>query len=145
MELETVHWVRESYLAFPSVAEWVFRICEGGQRWPASLFVWDRRKVNEYCCWCLLPFAACGKMEGDHLVLVSPLVMGKWIERERSVEPHLCLDSSISLFIFPPHAKGGLPNSCHGECVCVCDSVWSLDALQTGNAFSLNFNIYSNV
>lgn len=50
-------------------------------------------------------------MEGDHLVPVSSFVMGKWIVRERSVEPHLCLDSSISLFIFPPHGQGGLPNS----------------------------------
>ncbi len=44
-------------------------------------------------------------MEGDHLVPVSPFVMGKWIVREGSVEPHLCLDSSISLFIFPHMAR----------------------------------------
>lgn len=95
-------------------------ICAGGQRWPASLFGWDRLKVNEYCCWCLLVFWATGKMEGNHLVPGSPFVTGKWIVRERSVKPHLCLDSSISLFLSPPHGQGALPNSCTGVCVWVC-------------------------
>lgn len=142
-KLETVHWVQQSYLSLSSVAEWVRNSC--GRSMAACIFVRDRRKVNEYCCWCQLLFWASGTMEGDHLVLVSPLVMGKWIVRERSVEPHLSLDSSISLFIFPPHAQGGLPNSCNYVCVCVCVSVWSRDALHVGNACSLNFHICSTV
>lgn len=57
-------------------------------------------------------------MEGDHLVPVSPFVMWKWIVRERGVKPHLCLDSSISLFMFPPHGQGSLPNACTRVCMC---------------------------
>lgn len=73
----------------------------GASTEPASLFVGDRQKVNEYCCSCLLPLGASGKMEEDHLALVSSLLMRKWIVRERSVRSGLCLDSSISSFTFP--------------------------------------------
>lgn len=117
-----------------------FQIGAGGQRPHASSFVWDRRKVNDYCCWCLLLFWTSGKKEGDYLVPLSPLGMGKWIVRERSVEPHLRLDSSISLFIFPYTWPGQPAKSMH---MCEHEYVWSVDALQTGNAFSLNFNKYS--
>lgn len=61
-------------------------------------------------------------MEGDHWAPMSRFLMGKWIVRERSVGPHLCLDSSISLFIFPPTWSGR-----HAKFVHLCVRVGLFD------------------
>lgn len=117
--------------------------CAARQQKPASLFVGDRQKVNEYCCSCLLPLGASGKMEEDHLALVSSLLMRKWIVRERSVRSGLCLDSSISSFTFPlarcifartrVFARLHASMATHGY-----GPVWSQHALPIGYAWAIH-------
>lgn len=66
-------------------------------------------KLNEYCCRCPLPFRAGGERQGDHGKPVLLAVMGKWIVWGGSVQPHLCFDSSISLFLLFLHFVGRRP------------------------------------
>lgn len=141
MKLETVHWVQVSYLSFSSVAEWAPNSC--GRSTAACIFVCMRETEAKWV-----------------LLLVSTFILSQWKDGGRSfgAQVPLCngeMDCErkecrasfmpwfLNLFIYISPTWSGRPAKFVQVCVCVGGSVWSLDAVRTGNACSLNFNIYS--
>lgn len=70
------------------------------------IFAYMKYKNSKWSCKCVFSFLASGEMSADLLKLKSLCLMAKRIGDERSVQFHLCLDSSISKFIFRDWSSG---------------------------------------
>lgn len=140
MKLETVHWVQVNYLSFSSVAEQVPNLC--GRSTAAGISVCMRETEGK---WVLLPVSTSilsqGRDGGRSFGAGVPPRNGE-MDCERKECRASFVPWFLNLFIYISPTWPGRPAKFMHVCVLV-GLVWSLHALQTSNACSLNFNIYS--
>lgn len=140
VELETVHWVQASYLSFYPLAERVPDACGRSAVARLCAGLWEAQGK-----WVLLlvsTFIPSQRSDGGRSFGACVPVRNGEMDCERKECRASFMSWFLNLFIYISPTWSGRPaKAVHAAAR--AGPVWSLDSLQTGNARSLNFNIYS--